>query len=254
MGRVFKGINIFVSIILVIAAGAVAYVALPFFGNQALIVRSGSMAPAIDIGSIVVARKNNGQFASPLANPLYKVGDIIAFRSESNPKTLITHRIASVETAENGVFYKTKGDGNDNIDSWQVSPGNVLGKGYFTLPYAGRLLAFAKSDIGFPSLIIFPAIFVAIIEFANIIRELLKNRKIKHPEHANNYSFGFTKYGLPPRKSRFSLGFKILIPIVIALALGIPIAIAQYVDTETSASNIFQAAEIFPTLTPTPEP
>ena len=246
MSKVVKAINILFAIILVIAAAGIAYVAIPYFGNQALIVRSGSMAPAIDVGSIVVARKNNGQFASPLANPLYKVGDIIAFRSEKNSKTIITHRVTSIEASENGLFYKTKGDGNDNVDSWQVSPGNVLGKVYFTLPYAGRLLAFAKSDIGFPSLIIFPAVFVAIIEFANIIREILKGEALK-----KSNAFGFTRLESISTKPRFHFGLKVLIPIVIALVLGIPFAIAQYVDTETSASNIFQAAETFPTPTPT---
>src|SRR3972149_3606815 len=112
MGKIFKGINIVLTLILIVGAAAVAYVALPFFGNQALIVRSGSMQPTIDIGSIVVVREQK-DFISPIANAiLYKAGDIIAFRSESNSKTIITHRVASVETGESGVFYKTRGDAN----------------------------------------------------------------------------------------------------------------------------------------------
>lgn len=232
MGRIFKGINILVSIFLVIAAGAVAYVAIPYFGNQALIVRSGSMQPTIDIGSIVVVHQQR-DFVSPLAGAaFYKVGDIIAFRSESNSKTLITHRVASVETGENGIFYKTRGDANDSVDSWQVSPNNVLGKVYFILPFAGRLLAFAKSKVGFSLLIILPAALVILMEIFNVIKHIGNGKK----------NLGFS-----------SAGLKLVIPLL-AVGLAIPIAFAFSQDTETSANNIFVAASIFPTATPTPTP
>ena len=102
MKKMFKGINILLSILLVLIALGVAFIAFPQFGNKALIVRSGSMSPAIDVGSIVVAR--------PADNAVYKIGDIIAFRSEKNPETLITHRVVSVGKDKAGVFYKTKGD------------------------------------------------------------------------------------------------------------------------------------------------
>ena len=109
------------------------------------------MSPAIDAGSIVVVRPDN-KFISPIVStPIYNRGDIIAFRSQNNPKTIITHRIVNVEVAKTGVFYKTKGDANDDVDGWVVNEQNVLGKTYFTLPFAGRVLAFAKSNIGFRS-------------------------------------------------------------------------------------------------------
>lgn len=237
MGRLFKGINILVSILLVIAAAGVAYVAIPYFGNQALIVRSGSMQPAIDIGSIVVARPQLKEFISPLVNTAeYKVGDIIAFKSEKNPKTIVTHRVTSIETGEKGVFYKTKGDANEEPDNWSVSPQNILGKVYFTLPQAGKLLAFAKSKIGFSSLIIFPAALVILMEIFNIIKHIRNGKK----------NFGFN-----------SAGLKLIIPLLV-VGLAIPIAFAFPADTETSTGNVFQASQVFPTptpsLTPTPTP
>ena len=171
MKRVFKLINIVLTITLIVIAVGVAFIATPTFGNQALIVRSGSMSPTISVGSIVVARAIEQNLISPLAftTPFYNSGEIIAYRSEKNSKTIVTHRIVGVEAGKDGVFYQTKGDANDSADSWQVNQQNILGKVYFSIPYVGQLLAFAKSDLGFPLLIIFPASIVILIEIINIV-------------------------------------------------------------------------------------
>ena len=224
MKKVFKGINIILSVVLVFIAVGVAYVAFPQFGNKALIVRSGSMQPTIDVGSIVVAR--------PLDNAVYKKGDIIAFRSEKNSKTIITHRVTDVEMGPSGISYKTKGDANEETDGWSVSEKNVLGKVGLTIPYAGRVLTFAKSDIGFPMLIIFPAIIVILVESLSIFREIKKRKK-------PNETFGFDQ------PKGFSTGFKILIPLLV-LAVAVPGTLAVMNDSEKSVGNLIQASNIFP--------
>lgn len=239
MRTVFKSINILLSVVLVVIAAGIAYVAIPYFGNQALIVRSGSMTPTIDVGSIVVVHPSE-KFISPIAStPMYNKGDIIAFRSEKNSKTIITHRVIGFETKGNDIFYKTKGDANKSIDGWVVREKNILGKTYFVLPQVGNLLAFAKSGLGFPLLIVMPAIFVVLLEIYNIAKEIRKN--MKPPVH--NFPI-----------------LKILIPFLI-LGFAIPIAFAFSSDTEKSTNNIFAAAEVFsvtpsitPTLTPTSTP
>ena len=167
MGTIFKAINILLSIVLVIIAGAIAFIAIPYFGNQALIVRSGSMEPTIGVGSIVVVRPSNY---------LYGVGDIIAFRSEKNSKTNITHRVVSIERSGNQVTYKTKGDANEEADGWTVPQENILGKSYFILPAFGKVLEFSKSKTGLPLLIIFPAVFVILLELFSIIKEIRKKK------------------------------------------------------------------------------
>lgn len=239
MRRIVKGFNIVMSLLLVLIAIGVGFIAFPQFGNQALIVRSGSMAPAIHAGSIVVvsAKQNS---------PVYKTDDIIAFRSEKNSKTIITHRVVGVEPLKGGdVSYKTKGDANEEADGWIVNQKNVLGRVYFTIPFFGKILAFAKTDLGFPLLIIFPAVFVIIIEALNIVREIRKRRKF----FLNEPPFGFKTFDIK-KKNRYNwVGFKVLIPLV-ALGLIIPGSSAFFNDSETSTSNFFQAATVFPESSP----
>ena len=147
MGKVFKGINILLSIGLLLIAAGIAYIAIPQFGNKALIVRSGSMEPTISVGSIVVVRASNSVVSpTSITTFPYGIGDIIAFRSEKNSKTIITHRVIGVEPLrDGGVSYKTKGDANEEMDGWTVQQKNVLGKSYFVLPAFGKVLEFAKS-------------------------------------------------------------------------------------------------------------
>lgn len=244
MAKVFKAINILLSIVLVFIAAGVAFIAIPYFGNQALIVRSGSMTPTIDVGSIVVVRSAN-KFDSPvpLATPLYNKGDVIAFRSEKNSKTIITHRIVSAETNNNGVAYKTKGDANDEPDGWTVSEKNILGKTFITIPAVGKLLAFAKSKVGFSLLIIFPAVLVILMEMFNIIKHV-KNAKKNNQRRENDFN------PMPSPHSSFgSTGFKAVV-ILFAIGLIIPITLALQSDTEVSTNNVFTAASEFPTPIP----
>src|SRR3989344_5564543 len=238
MKLLFKWINILFSIVLVFIALGVAFIAIPYFGNQALIVRSGSMSPAIDVGSIVVIRASR-EFVSPIVSTLiYNKGDVIAFHSQNDPKTIITHRIISSEVKGGEVFYKTKGDANDDVDGWLVNEQNVLGKTFFTLPFVGRILAFTKSNIGFPLLVILPAVLVILLELRSIYKEIRKQKKVLHLQ-------------IPSSASMTSL--KVLLPIFMTIFV-IESTFAFYGDSGISANNIFTAAEVFPSTTPTPTP
>lgn len=257
MSIIFKWINIFLATWFFLIALGVLYVSIPYFGNQALIVRSGSMAPAIDTGSIVVIR-----LATPIITPqnniipLYNKNDIIVFRLHDVQRTIITHRVVDFEVRKTEVFYKTKGDANNDVDSWLVNERNVMGKTHFTLPLVGYLLTFAKSDLGFPVVIIMPAVFVILLEFFNVLKELRNVKKIRIAEiraHLNH----------PARHkdNRHFARLKIFVPLLI-VGLAIPVSFAFPTDTEKSINNVFTAAKDFsiptssvtPTPTPTPTP
>ena len=85
------------------------------------VVISGSMEPAIHIGSLVLIEKNTTEPA---------IGDIIAFEKGG---AFITHRVA--ETRNEG--YITKGDANRTFDPGIVTEDMIVGTTVLTVPYAG---------------------------------------------------------------------------------------------------------------------
>ena len=126
-------------------------------------VYTGSMEPAIPVGSVVVIK---------LANPEnLKIGDIICFQL-SQP-TSITHRIINI--TEEGFI--TKGDANEDPDTWIVKNENVIGKAVFTVPFIGYLGYLARTPIGFLLLIVIPASIIIIMEIRNIIKELKRKKE-----------------------------------------------------------------------------
>lgn len=222
---------------LTIAVG-IAYMTIPAFGNKTLIVRTGSMEPTIGVGSMIVVRGGED---------FYKQGDIIAFKSEKNPNTIITHRIDSVSKSGNSATYKTKGDANEEVDAWQVKGENVLGAVTYTIPQAGKFFNFVKSKNGFLVMIVAPAIFVILMETLNIIREIRKGRRRRILE---DNPFGFinypTTYPYTASKGMFGrMGFKMLAAFIVAGSILIPGTLALMTDSEVSAGNTFEASDDF---------
>ncbi len=131
-------------------------------GIEMKIVQSGSMAPAIPMGALVVVR--------PSAS--YNAGDIITFGEDTNSAVPTTHRILSVRKEGSTEFYVTKGDANEEADPQEVAKRDIIGKVFFSLPYAGYVLDFAKQPLGFALLIGAPAFLVIVSEFAAIVYEV----------------------------------------------------------------------------------
>jgi signal peptidase len=229
-----NGANIIISLMLVGVAIGLAFVALPIFSNTALIVRSASMQPTIPVGGVVVVSPQE-RILSPqpaLIAPKYNIGDVISFRNETNAKIITTHRVVNAEIKDGKVFYQTKGDANNTPDNNLVAEANVIGRSWLSIPFIGRLFAFTKSNIGFPLLVIFPALLVIIFESINIFKEFKKQRKI----FQNQFS------------SRISLaGVKVLVPLVVSI-LVFQNSFAFFSDTAQSANNTFTAGQFGPPI------
>ena len=80
---------------------------------QSFYVRSGSMAPTIPVGSLVIATRTP-------ASKLH-VGDVIVFERPDRPRTMVVHRISAVEQTPAGPAFLTKGDANGSPDAWRVA-------------------------------------------------------------------------------------------------------------------------------------
>lgn len=128
-------------------------------GVQSYVVLTGSMSPAIPMGSIIYTRPANE----------YKVDDVVVFKQGN---VTVTHRIVSLEDREGKLFYQTKGDANNVLDSEAILQKDILGKAILKANHIGTLVMYLKTPYGFISLIIFPALTLIALEFWSIKKEL----------------------------------------------------------------------------------
>lgn len=160
-----KKIKEIISVLIVAAllTPAIIYV-IPFIvdGYYSSVIMSGSMEPAVPVGSIVVTHKIDVDNV--------KAGDIIVFH-RSDSKTL--HRVIEKIVENDSYYFKTKGDANETPDPWNVQPEQVQGALLLNIPYYGYLLYYAGTSIGFVLMVIIPAILL----IANEVRKIIKLRK-----------------------------------------------------------------------------
>lgn len=155
-----------------IFVGAVVLLALFFlgtrvspFGYELKVVQSGSMEPAIHVGSVVVI----------VPETSYNVGDVITFGPDTKKQIPITHRIA--EITDEG--FVTKGDANEHPDPKPAKKGEVIGRVAFSVPYIGHIIAFARTKLGYALLVGIPAALIILDEFADIVWEIRKHFALK---------------------------------------------------------------------------
>jgi len=161
--------------LLILVAVLVAITLLPIKNNYKIYtVMSGSMKPAISVGSIVVVKQVNN----------YHVGDIITYKNSqqisSNDTT--THRIKAEETSGEYRNFVTKGDANNVEDADKIFEYQVIGKVYFSVPIVGYIFAYIKTLPGLMLLIFIPAIIIIYEEIKKIKKEakvVLEKRKAK---------------------------------------------------------------------------
>ncbi|NLC10973.1 MAG: signal peptidase I [Firmicutes bacterium] len=88
---------------------------------------SGSMAPAIKTGDIVIVKR--------LPAGEIMENDIIQFRGKN---ASITHRVIAIKETEQGIkAFQTKGDANNSPDTELVYPEQIMGKVVYVIPKAG---------------------------------------------------------------------------------------------------------------------
>jgi signal peptidase I len=125
-----------VALFAVIAIGAYAW----SNGVRFYAVESGSMAPAMGQGDLVVD-------APTTPTTTYQVGDIITFHP--TPGYTTTHRVVAVDAA--GI--STRGDANSTDDVGQIQPGMIVGRVVAVVPFGGYVAAFFRQPAGIAALL-----------------------------------------------------------------------------------------------------
>jgi len=163
---------IFIAFIVAVALLLIVSI-LPITGNyKVMTVISGSMAPAIKMGSVVIVK--------PASD--YKIGDVITFGPYSKTKAPTSHRIYDIKVVDGQPVYITKGDANNAPDAREIQKRDVLGKVLFSVPYVGFAVDFAKKPIGFVLIIGIPAVIIISDEVKKIIREVKKTKETKESD------------------------------------------------------------------------
>jgi signal peptidase I len=137
-----------------LAAGLLLLAVSQVLGWQMLTIMSGSMAPEIRTGDLVVAR--------PAPPGAAAVGDVITFRDPLDATRLITHRVVGVEASPGAYGFETRGDANPASERWSVSATGTVGRTVLVVPAVGRLLHHATSPVGQLLLVVLPALAIGV--------------------------------------------------------------------------------------------
>ena len=98
------------------------------FGWRFDLVVTDSMAPAFDVGGLVVTR--------PVPSKDVAVGDAILFR-EKDAEAYICHRVIDIKEMNNELFFQTKGDNNEYPDPDLVS--SPVSEVILYVPHVGKV-------------------------------------------------------------------------------------------------------------------
>jgi signal peptidase len=100
-------------------------------------VAGDSMEPTLEPGDLAVVRKQSS----------YSSGDIVVFRvpkGEPGEGAVLIHRVVG-GSAEDG--FTTQGDNSETVDRWRPTGEDIVGRMWFSVPGAGRLLAFLQGPL-----------------------------------------------------------------------------------------------------------
>ena len=99
------------------------------FRMQALVIATGSMAPSINVGDVVIVNKESFEDRKNI-----KEGTVVAYRRGND---IICHRIIKIMRSGDEVLYETKGDRNTSSDQILVNSEDVIGVVTHKIKYIG---------------------------------------------------------------------------------------------------------------------
>jgi len=162
---------ILVFVILALVLG----VLLPFLvGGKWVMILSGSMTPALEVGGLALTW--------PVDPATVKVDDIITYEAPAGPDVMVAHRVMEVLDGES-LGFQTKGDANEERDSYIVGAKDVIGKVRFHIPRLGYATGYtrdlARTRLGFGLLLGIPGALIIAAEVRNILSYLDPRKRRK---------------------------------------------------------------------------
>ena len=152
----FWNIALTVSVLIVVVIGVSLLV-----GVRYATVRSGSMAPDINAGDVVVI--------TPTSAADIHINDVVAFHPPGS-SIMICHRVIAIDLV--GGFVQTKGDANEGPDWFVVPISDISGKVSTHIPILGYLVSYEFSLYGIGTTIMWVGIVLACGE---VIRKDVEN-------------------------------------------------------------------------------
>ena len=153
----YAGLGLSGALLLLVIALAVIVIVVPrASGSIPLTVLTGSMAPGLPPGTLIVVQ--------PVDVDDLAVGDVITYQIRSGDPAVITHRIIAINASTTGGrTFETKGDNNSDADPDPVAAIQVQGKVWYSVPLVG----FANNAVnGENRAWIVPGIAVLLITYA----------------------------------------------------------------------------------------
>jgi signal peptidase len=117
---------------------AVAAQAAPLAGYGLYAVRSASMTPAIEVGSLVIAQHVDPAVVQP--------GDVITVKARTG--ATVTHRVVTITPNDAGPVFSTRGDANASPDPVATRADQLQGRVAGQVPLLGFLLAMLAMPSG----------------------------------------------------------------------------------------------------------
>lgn len=135
----------------------------PQTGYKAYVVQTGSMAPAISQGSLVIDHHVNPR--------TIKAGEVITYINPQNTRQTITHRVVKSEARPGLTALVTKGDANQAPDR-EILGGSVVGRVVLHIPYLGSATNWLHTLPGLFLLVLLPGLIIIIDEIRRMNRAL----------------------------------------------------------------------------------
>jgi signal peptidase I len=153
-----------VAIVAAVLACVVLTAVVPRLGHPVLVIRGGSMEPAIPLGSLVVL--------DPGVPADLQVGDVVSFQATNG--TTVTHRVTRLASLGSTPSFGTKGDANADPDPVITPASAIIGRVAWSVPGAGYLVTLLSVPSGFLAVFLMAATLLCL---ALLLDELAYDRR-----------------------------------------------------------------------------